>query len=464
MKTIYIDRVTLQGKTRIKLQFQFDHELIMAIKKLPGILWKEDPGYWHLPDMEHPITYIRKTFQSKYRVTYLQKTKDYTWTNNQRVFNQEKTIDSTETNNQRVFYHEVVTEDRIYIKFRFNPEVIALIKTLDKYYWHPGRKIWSIKGGKKNHWMFVKVMLANNFKPIAKDIYHTIETKSKQNPSKPKSTDLPLKLVNYMVLKSYSPRTMKIYKDHLIVFLNHWKEDELNDLSSERITEFVHSVISTSNYSRSYQNQMINAIKLYLRVMQNRKLDALDLPRPKKERKLPVVLSRDEIKLIITQTYNLKHRTVISIIYGTGIRLGETVNIMVRDIDFQRKLIHIRAGKGKKDRIVPLPESLVKQLNIYLNQYKPVEYLFEGSGNRKYSPRSVQSIFKKALKETKIPKNATIHSLRHTFATHSLEDGIDIRLIQEILGHASIRTTEIYTHISNTTILSIQSPLDKLGL
>jgi len=137
---------------------------------------------------------------------------------------------------------------------------------------------------------------------------------------------------------------------------------------------------------------------------------------------------------------------------------------MVRDIDFQRKLIHIRASKGKKDRIVPLPESLIKQLNTYLNQYQPVEYLFEGWGNRKYSPRSVQSILKNALRKANIPKNASIHSLWHTFATHSLEDGIDIRLIQEILGHASIRTTEIYTHISNTTILSIQSPLDKLGL
>ena len=198
--------------------------------------------------------------------------------------------------------------------------------------------------------------------------------------------------------------------------------------------------------------------------MQNRKLDRSDIPRPKKDKKLPIVLSRDEIKLIIKNTYNLKHRTTIALIYGTGIRLGETVNISVRDIDFQRKLIHIRAGKGKKDRIVPLPEFLVKQINQYLDQYKPIEFLFEGWGNKQYSPRSVQSILKKALKAANISKNASVHSLRHTFATHSLEDGIDIRLIQEILGHRNIKTTEIYTHISNANILSIQSPIDKLGL
>ena len=447
MKTIFIDRVIIEGKDRIKLQFKFDHELVKDIKKLPGINWDADLRYWHLPDMEHPITYLRKSLQSKYRVTYQEKVRDY-----------------TRTNNQLVFYQEVSSEDRIYLKFDFNPEIIDLIKTLDNYYWHSGRKIWSIKGGKKNHWMFIKVMLANNFKPIAKDIYNTFETKKKPNPYKFTNTDLPHKLMNYMVLKNYSQRTIKIYKGHLSVFLKNWNKDEIKHLSSERITEFVQSIMSATNYSRSYQNQMINAIKLYLRVMQNRKLDSSDLPRPKKEKKLPIVLSRDEIKLIIKNTYNLKHRTIISLIYGTGIRLGETINIMVRDIDFQRKLIHIKAGKGKKDRIVPLPEFLVKQINQYLDQYKPIEYLFEGWENGQYSTRSVQSVLKKALRVSNISKNASVHSLRHTFATHSLEDGIDIRLIQEILGHRNIKTTEIYTHISNANILSIQSPIDKLGL
>jgi len=335
MEIIYIDRLTFEGKTRIKLQFQFDNELIEAVKKLPGILWEEDPGFRHLPDMAHPTTYLRKAFQSKYRVTYIKKTMDSTWpnnqrvfcqdktkgstepdnkrfdsreksrdstkTNNQRVFNRDKTKHLTETTNQRVFCQEIVSEDRIYIKFRFNPEIIALVKTLDRYYWHQERKIWSIKGGNKNHWMFLKLMLANNFKPIAKDLYYAIKIKSKTNSSKSKKTDLPLKLVNYMLLRNYSSRTIKIYKDHLGRFLNHWQEDELKGLSSERIAEFVHSIISASNYSRSYQNQMINAIKLYLRIMQNRNLDALDLPRPKKEKKLPVVLSRDEIKLVITK-------------------------------------------------------------------------------------------------------------------------------------------------------------------
>jgi len=332
MKGLFIDKVKVEGADRIKLTFKFDPELIRDIKKLPGILWDADLRYWHLPDMEHPITYLRKIFHSKYRVSY-----------------QEDNRQIARTGNQEIFYQEVQIEDRIYLKFDYNPEIINLIKTLDVYCWHSGRKIWSIKGGKRNHWMFMRIMLANKFNPIAKDFYITHKTKDRPELYKIRNTDLPSKLMNYMVLKNYSQRTIRIYKDHLSVFLNHWKENEIKDLSSEKIAEFVYSILSATNYSRSYQNQMINAIKLYFRVLQNRTLDRIDLPRPKKEKKLPIVFSRDEIKLIITSTFNLKHRTIISLIYGTGIRLGETVNILLPDIDFQRKLIHIRAGKGKND-------------------------------------------------------------------------------------------------------------------
>lgn len=447
MKTIFIKKVKIEGKDRIKLQFKFDPEVIMDIKRLSGIKWDSDLRYWHIPDMEHPVTFMRKALQSKYRITY-----------------QDYVKNTTSTKNQHVYYQEVPAEERIYITFIYNAEIIDLIKTLDDYCWHSGRKIWSIKGGKKNRWMFITVMVANSYKPLAAEIYHSQLPKKRRNPYKFTNTDLPQKLMNYMILKNYSQRTIRIYTYHIGVFLKNWEEDDIQDISPERISEFVQSVMSVNNYSRSYQNQMINAIKLYFRVMQNRKLDCSDIPRPKIEKKLPVVLSRDEIKLIITNTYNLKHRTIISLIYGTGIRLAETVNILVRDIDFHRKLIHIRAGKGKKDRIVPLPEFLVKQINLYQDQYKPIEYLFEGWQNKQYSPRSIQSILKKALRKANISKNASVHSLRHTFATHSLEDGTDIRLIQEILGHQSIKTTEIYTHLSNANILSIQSPIDKLGL
>jgi integrase/recombinase XerD len=446
MKTIFIDRIIIDGKARIKLNVKFDAEVINDIKKLPGINWDQAQKIWHIPETKNPITYLRKSFNSRYRIYYQDEAK----------------LQSPAY--RHVYYQEVVPQDLIYIGFEYNTKIIDLIKTLNDYHWHPGRKLWSIRGGKKNLWIFINAMLANNFKPLVATIYQKPEPNKKRNSNNGDHRELPDKLMNYMILKNYSERTIRIYKDHIGFFLKNWKENEILDLSSEKIAGFVQSTISEYNYSRSYQNQMINALKLYFRVMQNRKLDSSDIPRPKKDKKLPIVLSREEIKLIIKNTINSKHRTIIALIYGTGIRLGETVNIMVPDIDFHRKLIHIKAGKGKKDRIVPLPAFLIEQIHLYMDQYKPVDYLFEGWGNRQYSPRSVQSILKKALINANIRKNASVHTLRHTFATHSLEDGTDIRLIQEILGHSNIKTTEIYTHISNANILSIQSPIDKLGL
>jgi site-specific recombinase XerD len=448
MKTILIERIKLAGSDRIRLDFRYDREMIEEVKKLPNVRWSPEFRYWHIPDMEHPTTFLRKYLRSGYRIAYKENDNE----------------SRSAVDNPLLYYQEVPSEDRIYLKFEYDPDIIDVIKTLDGYQWHIGIKTWSIKGGKENLSSMVKVMMASNVIPIAANLHREKENKSYRNPYKIKGFDLPEKLMNYMIVKNYSERTIRIYTDHLGVFLASLSEEEIKDLTIEKMTRFIHSMMEKTNYSRSYQNQMINAIKLYYRVMMNKKLESSELPRPRKEKKLPIVLSREDMIKIIESSYNLKHRTIISIIYGTGIRLSETVNIKLKDIDFTRKLIHIHAGKGKKDRIVPLPELLIELLKIYLKQYKPVDYLFEGWNNRQYSTRSVQAVLKKALKHAGIKKNASVHSLRHSFATHALEDGFDIRLIQEILGHSNIKTTEIYTHISNANILSVQSPIDKLGL
>ncbi len=265
-----------------------------------------------------------------------------------------------------------------------------------------------------------------------------------------------------MTLKNYSQRTITSYKFHLARFLGNMEESRTKMPDMEQISEYIFNYITTYRYSVSYQNQMINAINLYCRIILGKPFDKPVLPRPKVDRRLPLVLSRDEIKALINTLRNLKHKTLIMLIYGTGMRLSESVNLCVADLDFYRKLIHIRQGKGNRDRIVPLPAVLENQLKYYLDAYLPKKYLFEGQSKDRYSTRSVQNILKKALEKAGIKKNATVHSLRHSFATHSLEDGTDLRYIQQLLGHKSIKTTEIYTHISNASILKIKSPLDKL--
>ena len=198
--------------------------------------------------------------------------------------------------------------------------------------------------------------------------------------------------------------------------------------------------------------------------MLRRTADTYYFQRPKKEKKLPIVLSEEEITEILRQISNLKHKCIIYIIYSAGLRLSEVTNLQISDIDSKRKVITIRGGKGKKDRITLLSETILELLREYYKEYKPQKWLFEGQKGGKYSPTSVQKIFKTALAKTKITKNASIHTLRHSFATHLLERGTDLRYIQELLGHSSPKTTEIYTHVTKKGIDKIKSPLDNLSI
>jgi site-specific recombinase XerD len=305
---------------------------------------------------------------------------------------------------------------------------------------------------------------SRNFITAPSTIYHPKRVISKKRLPADRSVKVPEKLINHMVLKNYSPRTKEAYTFHISRFLNHFSKSGNPDCSLDDVKQYIMNTVQDNDYSKSYQHQMINALKFYFRIMQGIRFEAEEIPRPKREKKIPIVLSKEEISTIIKSIRNNKHRLIIMLIYGTGIRLSESINICLDDLDFNRKLLHIRAGKGKKDRIIPLPEVLIKEIKSYQILYNPVDYLFEGQRNQKYSTRSVQNILTKALKRTGIRKKASIHSLRHSFATHTLENGTDIRLLHEILGHSSINTTQIYTHISNTSILKVKSPIDKLDL
>ena len=186
------------------------------------------------------------------------------------------------------------------------------------------------------------------------------------------------------------------------------------------------------------------------------------IPRPKKARKLPDILSAEEVIQILNSVENLKHQTVLMLIYSGGLRIGEAVRIKITDIDSKRKLIHIRNAKGKKDRYTLLSEFILEKLRLYYKEYKPKVFLFEGGNGRVHlAERSVQNVFQRAVKTAGINKKITVHTLRHSFATHLLENGTDLRYIQELLGHSSSKTTEIYTHVSKKSIANIVNPLDK---
>lgn len=263
--------------------------------------------------------------------------------------------------------------------------------------------------------------------------------------------------------KRYSDNTIKTYTEALRSFLNFFADLPATEITNEDIVYYNNEYILKNKLSPSYQNQIVNAIKLFFLTVEDRKIDIEKIHRPKRAKLLPNVLSKEEVKLILTAHRNIKHRTMLSLIYSCGLRRSELLNLTPLDIDSNRNIILIRQAKGKKDRIVPLSIKILEMLREYYLYYRPRKWLFEGHLlGEKYDPRTLQYVMMTAVSKAGIQKPATLHWLRHSYATHLLENGTDLRYIQEILGHNSSRTTEIYTHVSTQSIQMVKSPFDDL--
>jgi integrase/recombinase XerD len=268
---------------------------------------------------------------------------------------------------------------------------------------------------------------------------------------------------NYLISQRYSPNTIKTYTDALAVFFQFHNNQDPKQLGIADITHFNTGYILKKNLSASYQNQVINAIKLFYRNRFNRVMNLDNIQRPRREKRLPNVLSKQEIKAILEAPTNLKHRAMLSLIYACGLRRSELLNLTLNDVLSDRNLLFIRQSKGKKDRVVPVSDKIIEMLRTYYKAYKPKTWLFEGQiPNTKYSEMSLAKVLKQALQKAGNQKPVSLHWLRHSYATHLLESGTDLRYIQELLGHSSSRTTEIYTHVSTKNLQQIRSPFDDL--
>lgn len=269
--------------------------------------------------------------------------------------------------------------------------------------------------------------------------------------------------IETLQLKSYSKATIKTYTNEFSQLLYLLKEMPASELSYERLRSYFLYCTNELKLSEHTLHSRINAIKFYFEQMLNRPKFMAEIPRPKKPSVLPKVFNQNEIKRIFSVTVNPKHLLMLQLCYGMGLRVSEIVNLKIADIDSGRMQVLIQSSKGKKDRYVTLPDSVLKSLRDYYQTYKPKEYLFEGQYGGQYSIRSAQLIFKSAMKKAGIRKRVGIHGLRHSYATHLLEYGTDISFIQKLLGHNNIKTTLIYTHVSKADIGKIKSPLDGLA-
>ncbi len=333
---------------------------------------------------------------------------------------------------------------RIAITFEKNTELVARIKLIDGSRWSQSLGVWHVPDSEENRIRF-KILLHFQTVPSAEGILQ-IE-----------------KFKQWLLSKRYSPSTIKTYSEALKSFLIFYREKPVAEITNEDVIIYNNEYILKNNLSASYQNQIVNAIKLFFQTIRETKMMVDKIHRPKRSKLLPNVLSKEEIKLILNAHSNIKHKTMLSLIYSCGLRRSELLNLKPADIDSKRGIVIIRQSKGKKDRIAPLSPKILDMLREYYIGFKPKTWLFEGQNeNTKYDERSLSNVLKQALTKSRINKPVSLHWLRHSYATHLLESGTDLRYIQELLGHSSSKTTEIYTHVSTKSIQQIKSPFDDL--
>lgn len=267
---------------------------------------------------------------------------------------------------------------------------------------------------------------------------------------------------NKLEIRKYSQSTFTTYGVYFKKFLAAHPNQDPKDITEEQIIAHIIKTVKEHNYATKTQNQIINAIKFYYEKVLGLKKTEYWIPRPRKEFRLPVVASEEEVVRLLVAAGNLKHQCIIGMLYSTGVRREELVNLRIVDVDMDRMQVVVRSGKGKKDRVTLLSQRMAVALGKYLADYKPHYWMFEGSERSKYSGTSITKIVRDARIAANIKKKITPHVLRHSFATHLMDNGTDTRYIQELLGHASLETTAIYAHVSVKDFQKIKSPLDRI--
>lgn len=336
----------------------------------------------------------------------------------------------------------------IFIYFVYDQKLDAQVRKLIGVKWSRSKKTWYVPDNQQYRKQF-----GLQLKPCGKEVLLHI------HPCNQPALQL---LIETLQLKAYSESTVRTYRNEFAQLLYVLKSVDVNTLEGIKLRSYFLYCTNTLQLSENTLHSRINAIKFYFEQVLHKEKLFFEIPRPKKPLQLPKTISARDIKKLFEVTQNVKHNLMLKICYGMGLRVSEVVNIKITDIDSNTMQVFIERAKGKKDRYANLPESILEQLRAYYKLHKPQKYLFEGLQGEQYSIRSVQQVFKNAMKKAGINKVIGIHGLRHSFATHLLENGTDIKFIQELLGHNDIKTTMRYIHVSEQQLKNVKSPLDNL--
>jgi len=354
--------------------------------------------------------------------------------------------------------------NQIGLYFTYNEALIKVARTYLKATWSQTLNCWYVPNNPKN----LKQIFSDYKGKAFVDSSALFNRDQKPVPPKRKRERLLSQdkktLVNnyfkYLRGKRYSKSTIQTYTFYLADLLEYYNDLAINALDNNKVSRYLEVVFIKRHYAISTHRQFFSALKLFVNFCPECNIDNLKLQRPKKSRKLPTVLSQEEVIDLIRLTQNLKHRAIITLLYSCGLRISELLNLKLSEIDIDRRQLIVRNSKGRKDRYVTLAESFLPVLANYIMTYNPKRFFVEGAKGGQYSAESVRAFLKRNSKIAKITKDVTPHTLRHSYATHLLENGTDLRYIQELLGHSKPETTMIYTRVTRKDLTKIQSPLD----
>lgn len=353
---------------------------------------------------------------------------------------------------------------------------LAKVRSLRHRWWNRDLGVWMVPYSREN-WQLLQEKFVGDFSvdPLPRSIHLRPEPKKEckikqANLSVSRQALLPhheqalLRMKEQLIINRYQFATQKNYLSCFSEFLASHAEVRAGELSKEEIRQYLLYKIESRGISESTQNVIINAIKFYYEKVEKWEKFYIGDLRPRRPNQLPGFLGKEEVARLLLSVENEKHRIILTLIYSAGLRLGELIRLKIRDIRFDQDVIMVKCSKGKKDRVTMLSQRLKQEIKDYLDSYKPNYWLFEGQDGGQYSPRSVQNILKRAVYKSGVDENTTVHTLRHSFATHLVLNGVDLRRVQEYLGHSSLETTAIYTHITDKMIKSVQSPVDELDI
>lgn len=354
------------------------------------------------------------------------------------------------------------------LKYYVNKVINILIKELNDVQWSTEFTMYYVPNNKTNidqifslfkgiAWIDTQYFYEKSRAKALNETFDASWVKTRVRPNNFKFC--PDNYLQKLELKKYANNTVKTYVSCFEDFLNYYSNQDVNTLDENDVRNYLEYLIKMDR-SDSYINQAINSIKFYYETVLGLPNRFYSIERPRKKRKLPVVLSKEDVSLIIENSNNLKHKCIISLLYSAGLRRSELINLKLEDIESKRMLIRVQDAKGNKDRYTLLSETILKDLRLYYKEYQPKTYLFEGQIKKQYSPNSVGKVVSNAAIKAGIRIPVSPHILRHSFATHLLESGVDIRYIQLLLGHNSTKTTEIYTHVAKNSFDFIKNPLD----